>query len=67
MVKSASKRHQFIVIRVMELGKLSHAIAIDVLTIGNAVIRVFVTLALILRLLIVFLFIITALVQQWRI
>ena len=51
----------------MELGKLSHAIAIDVLTIGNAVIRVFVTLALILRLLIVFLLIITTLVQQWGI
>ena len=67
MVKSASKRHQFIVIRVMELRKLSHAIAIDVLAIGNAFIRVFIALALILRLLIVFLFIITALVQQWGI
>ena len=51
----------------MELRKLSHAIAIDVLAIGNAVIRVFITLALILRLLIVFLLIITALVQQWGI
>ena len=51
----------------MELGKLPHAIAIDVLAIGNAVIRVFITLTLILRLLIVLFLIITALVQQWRI
>lgn len=67
MVKSATKRHQFIIIRIVELGKLPHAIAIDVLAIWNAVIRVFIALALILRLLIVLFLIIAALVQKWGI
>ena len=67
MVKSATKRHQFIIIRIVELGKLPHAIAIDVLAIWNAVIRVFIALALILRLLIVLFLIIATLVQKWGI
>ena len=51
----------------MELGKLPHTISIYVLAIGNAVISVFVTFSLVLRLLIVLFLIITTLVQQWRI
>ena len=48
----------------MELRQLPHTVPIDILAIGNAIIGVFITLALILRLLIILFFVITALVQQ---
>ena len=51
----------------MELRELAHAVAIDILTVGNAIILVLIALTLVLRLFIVFLFVIAALVQQRRI
>ena len=51
----------------MELGKLTHAVSIDILTVRNAVIFVFVALTLILRLLFFVLVVVPSLVEQRRI
>ena len=51
----------------MELRELAHTISVDILTIWNAVIRIFVTLTLVLGLLVIVFLIIAALVQKRRI
>jgi len=49
----------------MELRQLSHSISIDVLTVRNAVFFIFIAFALVLRLFIVFILVISSLVQEW--
>ena len=67
VLECSAKRYKFVIVAIVELRELAHAVAIDVLTVGNAIILVLIALALVLRLFIVFLFVIAALVQQWRI
>jgi len=64
VVESAAESDQLVIIAVVELRKLAHSIAVDILTVWNAVVFIFIALALILRLFIVFLFIIATLVEQ---
>ena len=51
----------------MELWQLAHAIPINVLAVGDAVLFVLVTLALILRLFLLLIVVVTALVKQRRV
>ena len=67
VLKCTTKRYKLVIVAVVELRELTHAIAVDVLTVWNAIILVLIALTLVLRLFIVFLFVIAALVEQWRI
>ena len=67
VLECSAKRYKLVIVAVVELWELAHAVAIDVLTVGNAIILVLIALTLVLRLFIVFLFVIAALVEQWRI
>ena len=67
VLECSAKRYKLVIVAIVELWELAHAVAIDVLTVGNAIILVLIALTLVLRLFIVFLFVIAALVQQWRI
>ena len=51
----------------MELGQLAHPIVIDLSAVGDAVFLVFVTLALVLRLLFLLVLVVSALVKQRRV
>ena len=67
VLECSAKRYKLVIVAIVELRELPHAVAIDVLTVGNAIILVLIALTLVLRLFIVFLFVIAALVEQWRI
>ena len=63
LVESTSQRDELFVVRIVEFGELTHTIAVYVLAVRDAVIFVLIALSLILRLLVVFFFIIASLVE----
>ena len=64
MVKGATECDQLIIVRVVELRQLSHAVAVNILTVRHCIIFIFVALALVSRLLIFLLLIVASLVEE---
>jgi hypothetical protein len=63
VAKGTSKGSWLVVIWVTELGKLAHAIPVDVLTVWHAILFILITLSLVLRLLLVVFVVVTSLIQ----
>ena len=63
VAKGTSEGRQLVVVRVAELGKLAHAIPVDVLAVRHTILFIFIALSLILRLLLIVFVVVTSLIQ----